>query len=103
MESVLEDDVMQDAQRALVRARRAIFEAQLALDRAEMRFQAIGIDPEVLVSQFEKQAGPAARREYELMVAAALADITDDSLLNRSQNRPSESMSASPRRMRFHV
>jgi len=103
LKNVHEDDVMKDARRALIHARKAVFEAQLALERTEMRFQAVGIDPEALVSQFEKQAGPAARREYDRMVAAAIADITDEPPLDRSQNRPAESISSNPRRMRLHV
>ena len=99
---VLEDEVMQIARLALIRARQAVFEAQLALERTELRFQAAGIDPEAIVSQFEKQAGPAARQEYERLVAAAMAEI-DESLRPQSQQRSAESTSSAPRRMRLHV
>jgi hypothetical protein len=99
---MLEDEVMQDARRALIRARQAVFEAQLALEQTEMRFQAAGIDPEALVSQFEKQAGPAARQEYDRLVAAAMADI-DESIRTQSQDRIAESTSSSRRKMRHHV
>jgi hypothetical protein len=102
VKQLLEDEVMQDARRALILARQAVYEAQLALERTEIRFQAAGIDPEVVVSQFEKQAGPAARQEYDRLVAAAMAEL-DESLRPQSQQRSADSTPSSPRRMRLHV
>ena len=102
MKQMLEDDVMQNARLALIRARQAVYEARLALERTEMRFQAAGIDPEAVISQFEKQAGPAARQVYDRLVAAAMADL-DESLRPQSQQRSAESTSSSPLRMRLHV
>jgi hypothetical protein len=98
-----EEDFMQDAQRAVINARRAVYEAQLALERAQRNFQLAGIDPEELIRQFERYAGPAARQEFDRFVLAAAADNQIPADLNGSQLSNPESGVSPGRRLRFHV
>lgn len=94
---------MRDAQRAVINARRAVYEAQLALERAERNFQLAGIDPEELIREFERYAGPSARHEFDRFIldAAAGNQIPSD-LVGSQLSHPDPGVSPG-RRVRFHV
>ncbi len=103
MKDVSDDDVLQDANKAVINARRAIYEAQLAIERAERQFQLSDIDPEELIGQFERYAGSAARQEFDSFVSAATADFALALELAASQSGLPELGNSPARRLRFHV
>ena len=70
-----DDEIMEKARQSAVLARKAIAEAGRALERSQNYFQSIGVDPEKLISQFEREAGIHARLEVEKMVELAMEDV----------------------------
>ena len=103
MKDRAEDEVMQEARRAVISARRAIHEAQRALDRAELLFKPAGIHPEELLQRFEKETDPAERQEFDRLLAEAMAQMAIAPNHAASQSNLKNSGSSSARRIRFHV
>jgi hypothetical protein len=77
MENIMNDDdeIMEKARKTAILARKAIAEAERALQRTQDYFRSTGIDTESLISKLEKEAGPNAKREIESMVEVAIQDV----------------------------
>ena len=70
-----DDEIMEKARKTAILARKAIAEAERALQRTQDYFRSTGIDTESLISKLEKEAGPNAKREIESMVEVAIQDV----------------------------
>lgn len=70
-----DEEVMQKARKAVILARKAVAEAERALQRTEGFFRSTGLDPETLIRQLEMKAGPAAKREIDAMVEVAMQSV----------------------------
>ena len=70
-----DDEVMNKARKAAILARKAIADAERALERTQEYFRSRGIDPDSLIRQLEQVAGPDAKREIQAMVEVALQDV----------------------------
>ncbi len=70
-----DDEVMNKARKAAILARKAIADAERALQRTQEYFRSSGIDPDSLIRQLEREGGADAKREIEAMVEVALQDV----------------------------
>ena len=70
-----DDEIMEKARKSAVLARKAIAEAERALERTQNHLQSNGIDPEKLMLQLKREAGIHARIEVEKMVELVMADV----------------------------
>ncbi len=95
-----DEEIMNKARQAAILARKAIAEAERALQRTQDYFRSTGIDPEAMIRHLEEQGGLNAKREIESMVEVAIQDVKREAETAIREARKAELAPPAKRRIR---